>query len=50
MGQFVREEIWPIEAIVHELDQATLARTYRPLQERVKERGLWAAHLDRELG
>ena len=50
MAQFVREEIWPIETIVHELDQASLDRIYAPLQQRVKERGLWAAHLDRELG
>jgi acyl-CoA dehydrogenase len=50
MRQLVREEIWPIETIEHELDQATLDRIYAPLQERVKERGLWAAHLPPELG
>jgi acyl-CoA dehydrogenase len=50
MAQFVREEIWPIETVVQDLDQSALDRIYAPLQERVKERGLWAAHLDPELG
>src|SRR5919197_4555975 len=50
MREFVREEIWPIETIQHEIGQAELDRIYAPLQERVKERGLWAAHLDPELG
>ena len=50
MRAFVREEIWPIEAIEHELDQAQLDRIYAPLHQRVKERGLWAAHLPPELG
>jgi acyl-CoA dehydrogenase len=50
MRTFVREEIWPLETVVGELDQGALERIYAPLQERVKERGLWAAHLDPELG
>ena len=50
MRGFVREEIWPLETIVGELDQTALDRIYAPLQEEVKERGLWAAHLDPELG
>ena len=50
MRAFVREEIWPIETIEHEIGQAELDRIYAPLQERVKERGLWAAHLPPELG
>ena len=50
MRDFVREEIWPLETIVSELDQAQLDRIYAPLQEQVKERGLWAAHLRPELG
>ncbi len=50
MRAFVREEIWPLETIVGDLDQAALDRIYAPLQEQVKERGLWAAHLDPELG
>jgi acyl-CoA dehydrogenase len=50
MAQFVRAEIWPLETLVEELDQAALDRIYEPLQQQVKERGLWAAHLDPELG
>jgi acyl-CoA dehydrogenase len=50
MRTFVREEIWPLETIAGELDQAQLDRAYAPLQQRVKERGLWAAHLPPELG
>jgi acyl-CoA dehydrogenase len=50
MRGFVREEIWPLETIFDELEQATLDRIYAPLQEQVKEHGLWAAHLDPELG
>ncbi len=50
MRGFVREEIWPIETIDSEIGQAELDRIYAPLQERVKERGLWAAHLPPELG
>jgi acyl-CoA dehydrogenase len=50
MRSFVREEIWPLETLFGELSQAELDRLYVPLQERVKERGLWAAHLDPELG
>jgi acyl-CoA dehydrogenase len=50
MREFVREEIWPIEAVEHELDQDGLDRIYVPLRQQVKERGLWAAHLPPELG
>ncbi|HYB24677.1 MAG TPA: acyl-CoA dehydrogenase family protein [Solirubrobacteraceae bacterium] len=56
MAQFVREEIWPLETIWHELPLRGrwgldgLARAMEPLRERVKERGLWAAHLPPELG
>src|SRR5579863_9604207 len=50
MREFVREEIWPIETIGEEITQAQLDAIYAPLQEAVKEQGLWAAHLDPELG
>jgi acyl-CoA dehydrogenase len=50
MRELVRHEIWPIETIEDELDQPALDRILAPLQERVKERGLWAAHLPPELG
>lgn len=50
MRDFVREEIWPLETLLDELGDAALMEAMRPLQERVRERGLWAAHLDPELG
>ncbi|MBV8297184.1 MAG: acyl-CoA dehydrogenase family protein [Acidimicrobiia bacterium] len=48
MRTFVRDEIYPLETI--DLDEATFRRLTDPLKEEVKERGLWAAHLDPELG
>ena len=48
MREFVREEIFPLETL--ELDFPTFRRIAAPLMERVKERGLWAAHLGPELG
>jgi acyl-CoA dehydrogenase len=50
MREFVRAEIWPIETVIEALEQSDLDAIYRPLQEQVKERGLWAAHLPAELG
>src|SRR5881227_3476759 len=50
MRDFVREEIWPIETVFEELGQEGFVRAVAPLQERVKERGLWAAHLPPDLG
>src|SRR5215204_6500624 len=50
MRDFVREEVWPIETIFDELGEAGFRRAIAPLQERVKERGLWAAHLPPDLG
>jgi acyl-CoA dehydrogenase len=50
MRTFVREEIWPLEAIVDEISQVQLDRLYVPLQDQVKARGLWAAHLPPDLG
>lgn len=48
MDALVREEIWPMETLG--LSFAQLQQAMAPLQERVKERGLWAAHLDEDLG
>src|SRR5687768_10908198 len=50
MRDFVREEIWPIETVFEELGQDGFMRAMAPLQERVRERGLWAAHLPPDLG
>jgi acyl-CoA dehydrogenase len=50
MRTFVRDEIWPLETVLDELGWEGLDRAMEPLKEQVKERGLWAAHLDPELG
>src|SRR5213083_2200234 len=50
MQAFVHEEIQPLETLINELEWEQLMRAMEPLRERVKERGLWAAHLDPELG
>lgn len=53
MKDFIREEIRPLDMILgnpydkaDQKSQAILA----PLEEKVKERGLWACHLDEDLG
>ena len=48
MREFLREEIFPLETL--DLDHDTFVQAVRPLQEEVKRQGLWAAHLDPELG
>jgi acyl-CoA dehydrogenase len=48
MRTFVREEVYPLETL--DLDEATFRRLTDPLKEQVKKQGLWAAHLDPELG
>jgi acyl-CoA dehydrogenase len=50
MSTFVREEIWPLETVLDELGWDGLTRAIAPLQTAVKEQGLWAAHLEPELG
>ena len=50
MRDFVREEVWPIETIEDDIGQAELDRINAPLQQQVKDRGLWAAHLPPGLG
>src|SRR4051795_13424528 len=48
MREVVRDQIWPLETLALDYDQ--LQRALAPLQEEVKERGLWAAHLPPDLG
>jgi acyl-CoA dehydrogenase len=48
MSGFVRDEIRPLEVL--DISHDALLRAIAPLKDRVKERGLWAAHLDPELG
>jgi acyl-CoA dehydrogenase len=50
MRDFVRAEVWPIETVFDELGQEGFLRAVAPLQEQVRERGLWAAHLPPDLG
>src|ERR1039458_7656483 len=48
MREFTREEIFPIETL--ELSYEDVLSVIAPLQEEVRARGLWAAHLAPELG
>lgn len=48
MRSFVRSEIFPIETL--RLGHEQLIESIRPLQQQVRDRGLWAAHLPPELG
>src|ERR1700676_4567911 len=50
MTTFVREQIWPLETLLDELGWEGLMRALAPLQDEVRAQGLWAAHLDPELG
>src|SRR6478735_1762685 len=50
MRDLVRDEVWPIETVFNDLGYDGFKRAIAPLQERVKERGLWAAHLPPDLG
>ena len=48
MREFVREEVFPLETL--NLGHDALISIIRPLQDEVRARGLWAAHLPPELG
>jgi acyl-CoA dehydrogenase len=48
MRGFVRDEILPLETL--EVEVATADALTAPLKAKVKEQGLWAAHLDPHLG
>src|ERR1700722_10162040 len=50
MQRVVRERIWPLETLLDELGWDGLVRAVGPLHEEGKARGVWAAHLDPELG
>src|SRR5690242_13472110 len=50
MTQVVRERIWPLETLVEDLQWDGLVKAVAPVQQEVKARRLWAAHLDPELG
>ncbi len=46
--ELIEQEIYPLETL--DIDYDTYLEAVRPLQARVKEMGLWAAHLPPELG
>jgi acyl-CoA dehydrogenase len=48
MREFVREEVLPLEVL--DLNWKTYREAIKPLVARVKQEGLWAAHLGPELG
>lgn len=57
MDTFVREKIEPLDLLFHGVSHATFDREnklvrklIKPLQEEVKEHGLWACHLTPEFG
>src|SRR6202167_371360 len=50
MRAFVREQVWPLETLWDELGWEGLRQAAAPLHDQVKGQGLWAAHLDPELG
>jgi acyl-CoA dehydrogenase len=50
INRFVREEIEPLDLVKNEMSVESWRRATEPLKQEVKDRGLWAAHLDPELG
>jgi len=51
--RFVREEVEPLEHVLaspYAVNDPLRNRLVRPLQQKVRERGLWACHLGPELG
>jgi acyl-CoA dehydrogenase len=50
MRRFVRDQVWPLETLYPELGWEKLRIAAAPLQDEVRAQGLWAAHLDPELG
>ena len=50
MREFLDNEILPLETIEYDVSDAQWARLTNPLKAEVKRQGLWACHLDAELG
>src|SRR6476619_3051794 len=50
MREFVINEIEPIELFFDDMTSGNWRKLTDPLKEEVKKRGLWACHLDHELG
>ena len=50
MRTFVDEEIEPLSLFYDDMTDDAWARATAPLKQQVKDRGLWACHLDPDLG
>jgi acyl-CoA dehydrogenase len=50
MKEFVADEIEPLELFFDDMTSKSWRKATAPLKEEVKKRGLWACHLDPELG
>ena len=50
MQAFMKEEVWPLEILVDELNGDRFWRIVSSLQGEVKHRGLWATHLPPDMG
>lgn len=50
MRRFVDDELIPLELVIDGLNQAQLDALWAPFKQRVKDAGLWAAHLGPEHG
>lgn len=50
MQRFVDEELIPLELVIDGLNQRQLDALWAPFKQRVKDAGLWAAHLEPEHG
>jgi acyl-CoA dehydrogenase len=50
MREFMREEVWVLEAVEREMTEAAFFGRVRELQDEVRRRGLWATHLAPEHG
>ncbi|MDC0362903.1 acyl-CoA dehydrogenase family protein [Halioglobus sp.] len=48
--QFVEEELIPLEPIMADFTEKQWIAVQEPLKQRVKDQGLWACHLEKELG
>lgn len=48
--QFVDEQLIPLEPIMGDFTPAQWREVQEPLKQQVKDRGLWACHLEEELG
>ena len=48
--QFVRSEIEPLDLVKPQMSRESYKLAAAPLKQQVKDRGLWAGHLDPELG